>query len=254
MDHLAGDEIQDDFGIGNHVARRGSIANTVRTLPVDRPYQIFLGNPRGLHASKISDSDIQAAAAEVGERRIYVHAAYTINLCRLEPPELLVRTLEQAVAIGARGVVVHVGKSLGQPAADALTTMRANILIAVAAATADCPLLLETPAGQGTETLTDADEFFSFARGIAADCSAPGVFGICVDTCHVFAAGHDPLDYTRRAIASGLLRLVHFNDSAAICGACVDRHAFIGTGHIGAAGLREVAAACQAARIDMVVE
>jgi deoxyribonuclease-4 len=254
MDHLAGEEIQDDFAIGNHVARRGSVANTIRTLPIDRPYQIFLGNPRGLHASNISDSDLQAAAAEVGERRIYVHAAYTINLCRPEPPSLLVRTLEQAVAIGARGVVVHVGKSLGHPPADALTIMRTNILIAAAAATADCPLLLETPAGQGTETLTDADEFFSFTSGIAADCHSPNVFGTCVDTCHVFAAGHDPVDYTRRAIASGLLRLVHFNDSAAICGARVDRHAFIGTGHVGAAPLREVATACQAARIDMVVE
>ena len=83
---LTGDEIQDIYEIGNHVARRGSIANTVRALPIDRPFQIFLGNPRGLHASNITDGELQAAAAELSERRIYVHAAYTINLCRPSRP------------------------------------------------------------------------------------------------------------------------------------------------------------------------
>jgi len=249
---LTGDEIQDIFEIGNHVARRGSIANTVRALPIDRPFQIFLGNPRGLHASNIADGELQAAAAELSERRIYVHAAYTINLCRPEPPALLVRTIEQAVAIGARGVVVHVGKSLGAPAAEAAASMRVNIAIAAAAATAECPLLLETPAGQGTETLTGVEEFFAMVSSLGAELA--GVFGICVDTCHVYAAGHDPVEYVRRAIDSGLLRLVHFNDSATTCGSCVDRHAFIGRGHIGAAVLREVAEECRVAHIDMIVE
>jgi deoxyribonuclease-4 len=249
---LTGEEVQDVFGVGSHVARRGSIANTVRALPVDRPFQIFLGNPRGLQASSITDSELQAAAVELSRRRIYVHAAYTINLCRPEPPALLSRTIEQAVAIGARGVVVHVGKSLGVAPAEAVATMRANIAIAAAAATAECPLLLETPAGQGTETLVGVEEFFAAAGELGAELA--GTFGICVDTCHVYAAGHDPVGYVRRAIDSGLLRLVHFNDSATTCGSCVDRHAAVGHGHIGAAVLREVAEACRAARVDMVVE
>ena len=157
------------------------------------------------------------------------------------------------MAIGARGVVVHVGKSLSAPAAEAAASMRVNIAIAAAAATAECPLLLETPAGQGTETLTGIEEFFATVSSLGADL-AGGTFGICVDTCHVYAAGHDPVEYVRRAIDSGLLRLVHFNDSATICGSCVDRHAFIGRGHIGAAVLHEVAEECRAAHIDMVVE
>jgi deoxyribonuclease-4 len=250
--------------IGTHVARRGSVASTLRGLPVGRPYQIFLGNPRSTVQSAIADAEIAAAAAEAAAHRVYVHSAYTVNLCRAGSGAQLARTVELAVAIGCRGVVVHVGKSLGRPVAEALAEMRANLLVAAAAATADCPLLLETPAGQGTELLTGADDFIDFVRACApAAARVPaasaqsgaqlgaqlgaGTLAICVDTCHVFAAGHDPVAYMGRALASGLLRLVHFNDSATALGSRVDRHAAPGQGHIGAAALAEVARVCQEA-------
>ena len=250
-----------DGGVGTHVARRGSVANTLRDLPVGRPYQIFLGNPRSNVQAAIAPAEIAAAAAVAAAHRIYVHSAYTVNLCRAGSGAQLARTVELAVAIGCRGVVVHVGKSLGRPIAEALAEMRANLLVAAAAATADCPLLLETPAGQGTELLTGADDFIDFVRACAgvpspvgaagASTSAPaapaGALAICVDTCHVFAAGHDPVAYVGRALTSGLLRLVHFNDSATALGSCVDRHAAPGRGHIGAKALAEVARRCQEA-------
>ena len=156
-----------------------------------------------------------------------------------------------AAAIGCRGVVVHVGKAVGLP--DALANMRANVVAAAAGATSECPLLIETPAGQGTETLTDRDEFLAFvasAQG-GAQGGAP-VVAICVDTCHVFACGHDPADFVARARATGLLRLVHFNDSAGAFGSRVDRHAEIGAGLIGADRMRELAVLSTG--IDMVVE
>ena len=240
-------EIYTEFGIGAHVARCGTVANTLQKLPVGRPYQIFLGNPRGNVQATIGDGELQRAAAAAQQHRVYVHSAYTVNLCRPDSGAQLARTVEYAVAIGCRGVVVHVGKSLGRPVAEALADMRANLLVAAAAATADCPLLLETPAGQGTELLTGADDFIGFVRANHTPSLA-----ICVDTCHVFAAGHDPVAYVERAIASGLLRLVHFNDSAAARGSCVDRHAAPGTGHIGLKALCDIARMCQ--NTDMIVE
>ena len=57
---------------------------------------------------------------------------------------------------------------------------------------------------------------------------------MCLDTCHVYACGHDPVTYMETVSETpDLLRLVHFNDSMEACGACKDRHAFIGTGKIG---------------------
>jgi endonuclease IV len=77
---------------------------------------------------------------------------------------------------------------------------------------------------------------------------------LCVDTCHVFTNGHDPLEYLQRAHKTGLLRLVHFNDSASACGACVDHHAYIGTGHLGPDKMEKLAHFCSVIAVDMVVE
>ena len=242
-----------EFDVGSHVGRRRTLAETISAAHAHlrgAPLQIFLSSPRG-GGLRLADAELAEAAGAVAAlgARLYVHAPYTINLCRsAAAPPLLVATLRAAAAIGARGVVVHVGKSVGL--ADAAANMRASFAAAAAEATAQCPLLLETPAGQGTETLTDPDEFFGFVA--AANASSP--VGICVDTCHVFACGHDPVEYVKKAIGTGLLRLVHFNDSQGACGSCVDRHASAGTGRIGAGPLREVAHVCRDAAVDMLVE
>ena len=275
-----------EFDVGSHVGRRRTLAETILAAHEHlrgAPLQIFLSSPRG-GGLRLADAELAAAAAAVAAvgARLYVHAPYTINLCRsAEAPPLLVATLRAAAAIGARGVVVHVGKSVGL--ANAAANMRASFAAAAAEATAQCPLLLETPAGQGTETLTGPDEFFGFVADAnavsasvsasasvsvsasvsasasasvssSASSSASSSVGICVDTCHVFACGHDPVEYVKKAVATGLLRLVHFNDSQGACGSCVDRHASAGTGRIGAGPLREVAHVCRDAAIDMLVE
>jgi deoxyribonuclease-4 len=142
-----------------------------------------------------------------------------------------------------------VGKSTTKPLSEAMENMRKTISDAITFATPDCPLLLETPAGQGTETLTDREEFLDFVMSFGDPRLA-----LCVDTCHVFTNGHDPLEYLQRAHKTGLLRLVHFNDSASACGACVDRHAYIGTGHLGPDKMEKLAHFCSVIAVDMVVE
>jgi deoxyribonuclease-4 len=80
---------------------------------------------------------------------------------------------------------------------------------------------------------------------------------VCVDTCHVFAAGHDPKAYLEAAInRPGLLKLVHYNDSLGDCGSCVDRHAHIasGEGLIGFPKMSEIAQLCSTHNIPMVIE
>ena len=145
---------------------------------------------------------------------------------------------------------MHVGKSTTTALPAALETMRKNIVACLEDATEECPLLLETPAGQGTETLTEVDDFLGFVTGIGDPR-----LRVCVDTCHVFACGHKPLDYLSRFEEyPGLLKLVHYNDSAAPCGSCVDRHAFMGTGHIGMDGMKQIAELCHTKQVPMVIE
>ena len=241
--------IQKRFNIGMHVQKKPSLVSTLEGLNDSQPFQIFLGNPSSTKLS-ISDTELDKAALVMGKRRVYVHTPYIINLCKDGlRDEALVRNIEYSKKAGCKGVVVHVGKSTTKPLSEAMENMRKTISDAITFATPDCPLLLETPAGQGTETLTDREEFLDFVMSFGDPRLA-----LCVDTCHVFTNGHDPLEYLQRAHKTGLLRLVHFNDSASACGACVDHHAYIGTGHLGPDKMEKLAHFCSVIAVDMVVE
>ena len=241
--------------IGSHCKKLKSLTDTVYSLPLDRPSQIFLCGPQSSKLS-IDMAELDAAATAIATTgvQLYIHSPYIINLCTADDDsayhtKLLIKNLQYAVHIGARGVVVHVGKATSQESDSATQTMRANLQEAMAHATAECPILLETPAGQGTEVLTSWSLFMDFVVAI----NDPRLC-ICIDTCHVFAAGEQPLDYLTKTLTAhpGLTKLIHFNDSATPCGSCLDRHAFIGEGEIGFATMSLIADC--ASPVPMVIE
>jgi apurinic endonuclease APN1 len=245
-------------GIGSHI-EKGKLVETLRGLKDNRvPVQLFLGSTLSSKLT-IKDEDIALCAAAVAPLacRVYVHSPYIINLA-MEPGSmddygvtLLIKNLDYAKRIGLRGVVVHVGKSVARAPKDALENMRVNLVKAMESATKSCPILLETPAGQGTELLTDYDEFLDFVESFKDER-----LRVCVDTCHVYATGYCPYEYLKGVVADHLplLKLVHFNDSHGACDSCVDRHAFIGTGHIGIDIMTKIATLCVEKGIDMVIE
>lgn len=254
-----GARIRRDCLIGSHIQKLPSLKATFESAPnAAAPWQIFLGSTQSSKLN-IKDADIAAGAAVLAETntRFFVHSPYIINLCHAPTAddnwhqELLKKNLRYAAAAGCKGVVVHVGKATTIPLPEALANMRANILACLEAATPACPLLLETPAGQGTEVLTDADEFITFVQSFADPR-----FRICLDTCHTFVCGQDPLSYIKKVQAADptLLTLIHYNDSAVPCGCRKDRHAFMGTGHIGMEKMEEIARHCHAAALPMVIE
>jgi deoxyribonuclease IV len=254
-DKVVGSLLREKYFIGFHVSKQKCLMDTIAALPDSKkPYQIFLGAPQST-GLRIEDGELAAAGALVAERgvSVYVHSPYIINLCvggNTWNTALLKKNLQYAAKVGCKGVVVHVGKSTDKPLAEAMETMKANLLECLEAATPSCPLLLETPAGQGTETLKGDSEFVDFVAGIGDER-----LGVCLDTCHVFACGHKPLEYISRFDAQpGLLKLIHYNDSATPCGSCVDRHAFMGTGHIGMDGMKAIAEMCGSRGLPMLIE
>jgi deoxyribonuclease-4 len=258
FDPLRARALCDSYNIGHHAPKLPTLMKTIGEFPdPKKPYQIFLGGPQ---TSKMSISDGELAATSslisAAHLNVYVHSQYIINLAAAASPEdwtvaLLSRNLQYANAIGCKGVVVHVGKSTSQPYATALDTMRSNITRALEHATPECPLLLETPAGQGTEMLKGDDEFIAFIDSFGGD---PRI-RVCLDTCHVFACGHKPLHFIDKLAAKpDLLKLIHFNDSLEACGSCKDRHAPIGGGHIGFDGMSAIAKRCAELKVPMVIE
>jgi len=249
-------ELVETCHIGSHMHKLKSLVDTVESLPTDRPSQIFLCGPQSSKLN-IADEELVAAGQVVAARglSLYIHSPYIINLCTSASAEndayhtkLLIKNLEYGRIIGARGVVVHVGKSTTQLMSAAMATMKKNMYEALQHATDACPILLETPAGQGTEVLRTREEFTAFVAEFG-----DGRLRMCIDTCHVFACGHQPLDYIQKT-APLFINLIHFNDSAAPCGSCVDRHAAIGDGHIGIDTMTAIAHHAVSHGLPMVIE
>ena len=156
-------------------------------------------------------------------------------------------------AIGGLGVVVHVGKATTMKRDDALKVMESSIRRVLDSATEDCPLLLETGAGCGTELLCESySAFENFFRHFEGDKR----FDICLDTCHCFSAGRDPYNFLVKWLDRNRssLKLIHFNDSAKPKGSKVDRHAGIGAGFIGYEKMIDIAILANKHGIPMVIE
>jgi deoxyribonuclease-4 len=256
-----GEGVMKAYNVGVHLGRDGkTVAGTIQQLTGPQiPAQIFISAPM-MSAVRVNAADIAAARAHVDATgaRVFVHAPYLINLAATPGEKddygvvCLEDTVKAAVAAGFKGVVVHVGKSVKLPVPTAISNMRTNLLRAIKSATPECPILLETPAGQGTELLRIWSDFFGFVRGFEGDLR----LRVCIDTCHVFAAGEDPVAYVDRAIreCAGMVHLIHFNDSKGAAGSCVDRHAFIGEGNIGIEKMSHIGSAAMSAGIPCVYE
>jgi len=196
-------------------------------------------------------ADFRAAVKAAGLRMVIAHDSYLINpaaaddTLRNKSIAGLVVELERAEALGIPWVVAHPGAAGEQPL-DVAVARAADGIAAALAATRRLAagVLIETTAGQGTCLGADFGEIGAMLARIDA---APGLrhrVGVCLDTCHVFAAGYPlapqaALDETLRRFDAeiGLDRLVaiHANDSKKDLGSRVDRHEAIGKGKIGRA-------------------
>lgn len=138
------------------------------------------------------------------------------------------------------------------PIIEALNIMEKSLRKVLKYASKSCPILLETPAGEGTEVCTTFEEFSNFFTRFENDER----LRVCIDTCHVFAAGHEPYTYllSWNQKHPNTIGLVHFNDSKFPKGSRKDRHRRIGLGYIGFQQMARIAKWCVNHNITMVFE
>ncbi len=216
--------------------------------------QVFVGNPRGWASAAGDPAEDAAFAAGCAADGIaaFVHAPYLVNFG--SPTAGTVsnsvaatrHALRRAAAIGAAGVVVHTGSVPGRGDRDAAIRQVREHLLPLLSEIDDLEpvggepprLLLEPTAGGGVALAARVEQLTDY---VAALDSHPRL-GVCLDTCHAFAAGHDVavpggmtalLDALVAAVGEGRLGLVHANDSQDPCGSTRDRHARVGQGQIG---------------------
>jgi deoxyribonuclease-4 len=173
------------------------------------------------------------------------HDSYLINLATADPElwrrsvEAFVDELDRAEALGLTYLVTHPGAHVGCGEDGGLTNVtRAIDEVHARRPDAKVKALLELTAGQGT----CLGHRFEHLAVVLDKVQEPKRLGVCLDTCHVFAAGYSfgtaaeyeaMLDEFDRLIGLKRLKLFHLNDSKKPCGSRVDRHEHIGRGHIG---------------------
>lgn len=228
-------------------------------------FQFFLRNPRGSKAKELDIEDAEAMNAFLKENAmepILAHAPYTLNPCakeeRVEEFACMVMEddLKRMEYFPGNFYNFHPGSHVGQ-GAEAGIEKTAALLNAMLKAEQHTTVLIETMAGQGTEI---GKSFEEVAEIINRTGFADKV-GVCLDTCHVFAAGYDiagdlegVLTAFDKAIGLEKLKYLHVNDSLSPLGSKKDRHAPIGEGCIGTEALQRLVHHPALRHLPMVLE
>lgn len=210
--------------------------------------QIFTKNNNQWRAKEITEQDVDLFREKLEETGIIhtlSHASYLINLASPKPDLLqksidaMVVEIERASALGVPYVVFHPGSFTTSSEEEGLATI-INSLDKVLQQTSECEAypLLENTAGQGSNLGWKFEHLSEIIRGVKDDSR----LGVCIDTCHTFAAGHplaDEKEYEstiqQMADSFGLERIkaFHLNDSKKPFASRKDRHEHIGEGEMG---------------------
>lgn len=241
--------------LGAHMSARGGVHTAfARGSSIGcSTMQVFVKNANRWFARPLSDEDIQSYKREEVKARIspvVAHASYLINLCAVDPA-LLMRSLQafedelrRCEALGIPALVFHPGSHMGRGEAEGIKRVAESLNI-VHQRTQSFHVLttLECTAGQGSAL----GYRFEHLRDIVDQVDDQARMAVCLDTCHLFAAGYHietekGWQQTMKQFGDivGFARLVavHVNDSKRECGSCVDRHERIGRGRIGTTGFR----------------
>jgi deoxyribonuclease-4 len=231
--------------------------------------QIFLKNQRQWAARPLDDEMIRAFATarrRTGIRRVFAHSSYLINLASpdatawAQAVDAFTDELERGEALGLSCVVIHPGSHMGAGLEPGLRRVIGALDQALArTAGYRIKVALENTAGGGNSVGRTFAELATMIDGAAR----PERIGICIDTCHLFAAGYDlrtEAGYARAmaeceaTVGRGRVLAFHLNDARAPFGSGLDRHEHIGRGFLGLAAFRRLLNDRRFARVPKVLE
>ncbi len=246
--------------LGVHVSIAGSLSKSVeeaRALGCTA-MQIFSRSPR-MWAAKGLDRPEAERFSELRERfgirPAAVHASYLINLAtpqgglKRRSAEALIDELDRADRLGAEYLVVHLGSSRDGGEAEGVERVSESLATVLGSGEWTAKLLLENTAGERGDVGSRLEEIGLILDELddRKDLRSRERIGVCLDTCHLFAAGYDlsrpeGVDEVARSVDDRIgrdrIRLIHLNDSKKGLNCRVDRHQHIGLGGIGLGGFR----------------
>ena len=239
--------------VGVHISIAGSLDRAV-----DRAkdagcdvFQIFSRNPRGWGFSPLSEDTRSAFTVKIRSGGIIpvVHMPYLPNLASPKQDiyeksvAALSAELDRCASLDIPYLVTHLGHHLGDGLAGGRTRVVRAVNTALETSDNNVILLLENTAGEKNSVGSS----FEHIRGIMDGIEKNHRIGVCLDTCHAFAAGYElrtetgicqTLAQFEDNIGIEYLRIIHLNDSKGDLGSSLDRHEHIGMGFIGEDGFR----------------
>jgi deoxyribonuclease-4 len=244
-----------DVKVGFHVSIAGGISNSVSNAKKIgcTAFQIFSRNPRGWTAKPVPHDEVQLfrnklAASGIEKSSVVVHMPYLPNLSGPEGEfyRKSVQTLREEVhrckALEIPYLVIHLGSHMGTGSNSGIDQLVKAITSASSKCGSGLAILLENSAGQKNSIGGTFEEL----RLILDRLGNSKEFGVCIDTCHLFASGYDlrtkadvEITFNKFKDTVGLkeLKIVHLNDSKGRLGSNLDRHEHIGLGSIGIEGI-----------------
>ena len=237
--------------LGAHVSTAGGLV-AAHERAVERgceAMQVFNQSPRMWRPTRWKPDDVAEFLSLMKGgpvESVTIHAVYLINpatkdrAMRQKSADSLIHALRMGDEIGADGVVLHPGSTVGEPRDEALPRVGEMLKHALAESDA-CRLLLENTAGAGNtlgRSFEELRELIDLAGGNKR-------IGVCLDSCHMYATGFDVttaekigavVEHFKKTIGIRRLRCLHVNDSQTPLGSNRDRHAIPGEGEIGEKG------------------
>jgi deoxyribonuclease-4 len=234
---------------GAHVSSAGGIDTAIDRIAAigGDCVQVFTQSPRMWRPTNHSEEAIAAfrsKRAEHGIGGVVCHALYLVNLAASDRAihkksiAALQATMSAGNAIGADGVIFHVGSALGAGFKAGLTRTCRALGQILEASDGDTWLLIENSAGTGDTIGRSLEEIQTLVDRLDRNPR----LGVCLDSCHLYASGYDVTDPERvdelvrevdDRIGLDRLRALHINDSATPLGSNRDRHADLLTGEMG---------------------
>ncbi|VVU95130.1 Xylose isomerase-like TIM barrel [seawater metagenome] len=231
--------------------------------------QVFISNPRSGRFIPKNEQDIQKLKETLLNKdvKFVIHSPYVLNFSKIFNEsnwwyQTLIQELEFADQFDeCIGSVLHFGKALKFSLDDAYDNFIKSVQYVVDNTTNKSKILIETSSGQGTEICHKIEDFAILWNMFPDEYKER--LGICIDTCHIFAAGHnisnpegvkEYFDKFDKLIGKKYISLIHFNDSKKDVGTRVDRHENIGLGYIGLEALKSVVEYSNTNKIPLVLE
>ncbi len=256
---------------GAHESIEGGVFNAItrgKTATCD-VIQMFNKSNNQWRAKKLATEELDKFFAAIEETGITVACSHSSYLINLGSPDKALNTksydgfkeeVERCNLLKIPNLVIHPGSHVGSGEEVGMKAITANLnKIFDELKTNSVTVCLETTAGQGSNLGYTFEQIAFMINGV----ENKEHIGVCMDTCHVFAAGYpiiDPADYKATMkkfddmVGLDKLRVMHLNDSKKGLGSKVDRHEHIGKGEIGLEGFRNIVNDKKLAKVPMVIE